>query len=99
MITAIQGTIAVIAPLVLMLAPPASGKMLVVPLSGQGSGGVVRAALSGGARLIGAGPLPGSMVVFGNRGRIAGAGAFGWTVVLAAPPAGCSDATTAGAAA
>lgn len=67
--------------------PPASGSMLLVPLGSDG-GATVQGALAGGAALVGAGPFPGSLVVVGDRARIAPRVAWN-TVIMAAPPAGC----------
>ena len=67
--------------------PPASGSMLLVPL-GSDDGAIVQGALAGGAALLGAGPFPGSLVVVGDRARIAPRVAWN-TVIMAAPPAGC----------
>ena len=68
--------------------PPASGAMLLVPL-GQDGGAAVRGALAARAALLGVGPFPGSLVVVGDRTRIARQVAWN-IVILAAPPAGCS---------
>ena len=74
--------------------PPASGSMLLVPLGSDG-GATVRGALAGGAALLGAGPFPGSLVVVGDRARIAPRVAWN-TVIMAAPPAGCGPSGGAG---
>lgn len=69
-------------------APPAQGAMLLVPVGGSG-GGIVNAAVSNGARLLGPGPLPGSIVVSGSRARILPAAlAAGAFVTLGTDP-GC----------
>ncbi len=68
--------------------PPASGAMLLLPL-GHDGGAAVQGALAGRAALLGAGPFPGSLVVVGDRARIANHVAWN-IVILAAPPAGCS---------
>ncbi|MEN2749305.1 hypothetical protein [Sphingomonas sp. T9W2] len=51
--------------------PPVSGRMLLVALDGSSRSDVARTALAGGAALLRAGVLPGSMVVSGNRADIA----------------------------
>lgn len=56
---------ATVAVLALVAVPPASGPMLVVSL-----GGSATAALVGGARLVGRGPLPGSLVIAGERATL-----------------------------
>jgi hypothetical protein len=72
---------------VLTMWPPASGSMLVVPLV-QDGGAAMQGALAGGAALLGTGPFPGSLVVVGDRARIAPRVAWN-VVIMAAPPAGC----------
>ena len=74
--------------------PPESGSMLLVPL-GQDGGAAVQGALAGGAALLGAGPFPGSLVVVGDRARIAPRVAWN-IVIMAAPPAGCGVDSGAG---
>lgn len=73
----------------LMLWPPVSGAMLVVPLGGGDPGLIARIALAGGAVLLEAGPLPGSMIVVGDRARIATRLTSWRIIIVAAPPAGC----------
>ena len=51
--------------------PPASGRMLLMAIDGSSRNEVAKLALSGGASLLRAGTLPGSMVVSGNRADIA----------------------------
>lgn len=53
------------------LAPPAHGALLAVPLSGEPMGRIVDVALAHGATIAGAGPLPGSVVLRGDRARLA----------------------------
>ncbi len=50
--------------------PPASGRMLLVSLDGSSRSEVAKIALAGGAALLRAGALPGSMVITGNRADI-----------------------------
>lgn len=54
-----------VALLVLAAAPPARGMMLVVPV-----GGSATVALAGGARFVSGGPLPGTIVVNGDRATL-----------------------------
>lgn len=77
-----------IATAMLAVAPPASGAMLLVPLAATG-GDVVNLALARGARLLGAGPLPGSIVVTGRRDALAGAMLRHGTLTVAASPLLC----------
>ena len=71
--------------------PPVSGRMLLIPLTGADRNATTVVALAGGARLVGAGPLPGSMVIVGDRARIMRQGQRGRFAAMAAPPAGCGD--------
>lgn len=72
----------------LALAPPQAGAMLLVPLAADG-GAVVAAAVGAGARLIGAGPLPGSIVVQAERTAILPTMLRAGALVTAASPAAC----------
>ncbi len=72
----------------LAFAPPASGRMLLIPLSADAAARLVPSVIARGGRLIGPGPLPRSYVFVGDRARIAGSLRDG-VVALAAPPAGC----------
>lgn len=72
----------------LALAPPAAGAMLLVPL-GPDAQGVVAAAVGAGARLIGAGPLPGSIVVDAERAALLPVMLRSGALVTAASPAAC----------
>ena len=80
----------------LAFAPPASGRMLLVPLTADAAHRLIPAAVAHGALLIGPGPLPASYIVIGERARIVAQG----VVPIAAPAAGCGTATrsTVGAA-
>ena len=77
---------------VLALAPPAEGRMLLVPLAGH-SGGMIAAAARQGARLVATGPLPASIVVEGDRARLAAPMRAAGVLLLAAPAAGCTPAS------
>ena len=81
--------------LVVALAPPASGRILLVPLARTDASHVAARALSGGALLLGSGPLAGSLVVVGDRSAIAASVAGGHVLMLAAPLAGCSEGAVA----
>jgi hypothetical protein len=86
---AVHGTVAVAALVVLALWPPVSGDLLLVPLDGSNAGTVASAAVAGGASLLGAGPLPGSLVVRGDR-RVIARDSRWWTLaIVAAPPTSC----------
>lgn len=77
---------ALLAPVALVLAPPAVGAMLLVPL---GQVNAVVYARDHGALLLGAGAIPGSIVVSGKRARLLANPARTGMLVLAATPAGC----------
>ena len=74
----------------LALTPPARGPILILSLSGD-AGAPVRVALAHGARLLGPGPLPGSMVVVGERAALSPAARDAGLLLLAAPFAGCGE--------
>jgi hypothetical protein len=85
--------IAVIASLLglLALAPPRHGVLWLVDPSGN-AGPSIQIALSHGARLLGTGPLPGSIIVVGDRAALGRAVRAAGIVMLAAPFAGCGPA-------
>ncbi|WP_240500113.1 hypothetical protein [Sphingomonas montana] len=91
----IQGAIAVIAVLGLTMWPPAAGAMLLVPLGTGDANMAAKMALAGKAVLIGMGPFPGSLVVSGDRSRIADQVPYWKVLILAAPPAACGSAVGA----
>ncbi|MFD1786869.1 hypothetical protein ACFSC3_04715 [Sphingomonas floccifaciens] len=68
--------------------PPQRGAMLMIPLSGHAAT-AVDVALAGHASLIGMGPLPGSMVVLGDRAMLGGPALDRGILLLAAPRAIC----------
>ena len=78
---------ATVAVLALVAVPPASGPMLVVPI-----GGSANAALVGGARLVGHGPLAGSLVVDGDRATLLPHLWRHGALALAVPAFGCGGA-------
>jgi hypothetical protein len=71
------------------LAPPAEGELLLVPLAGQSADSVTVWATRAGARIIGRGPLPGSLAVEARTSALAGAALRHATLITAAPPAAC----------
>jgi hypothetical protein len=85
-LTTFQLTLGALALLAVAFAPPAQGRMLLVPLDGE----PVRVAALGGMRVtpLLAGPLPGSLVVEGERGPMSALWSQG-VLVLAAPEAIC----------
>jgi hypothetical protein len=83
-----QLALAMLALLVVAFAPPAQGRMLLVPLDGEP---LSRATIAGlQATPLAPGPLPGSWVVDGNRDLLSGLWAQR-VLVLAAPAALCAS--------
>lgn len=84
----VQLVLAMLALLVVAFTPPTRGRMLLVPLDGRP---VSRAGIEGAAATpLKAGPLPGSWVVEGDRGRLSSLWAQK-VMVLAAPAALCGS--------
>lgn len=69
-------------------APPASGRMLLVPVGMAARQRVIQTAIAHDARLIAPGRM-GSIVVFGQRARLLAPLLAQGIVVLAGPPAEC----------
>lgn len=81
--------------LIVILAPPVSGRMMLVPIGSPNAGSVATDALNGGALLLGAGPVSGSIIVLGDRSALQRAIAGRRVLILAAPPGGCGSEATA----
>ena len=75
----------------LLLMPPKNGRMLLVPLSPTAEHGMIKLAIEQGALLVGPGPVPGSFVVQGERGRLWSAMTHAGIVATAAPSGGCGS--------
>ena len=86
-----QAAAAAAAMLALPMWPPASGKLLLVPISGGDANDMARIAVDGGAALIGAGPLPGSLVVSGDRATLLAHIPAAAAIVMAAPATACGS--------
>ena len=71
------------------LVPPASGSMLLLPILPGSAAHIATAAVRDGARLAGAGPLAGSVVVVGERASLLGPVSGAGGIILAAPRALC----------
>jgi hypothetical protein len=91
---AVQIVIGAVALGWLLLAPPARGQMLLVPLTHTASEHLPSLALRGKTRLIAAGPLPGSLVVEGRRIDLVSLWRHS-TLVFAVPPGGCRSGASA----
>lgn len=70
-------------------APPAQGRMLLVPLTAAAASSVAVDARGAGAALLGRGPVPGSLVVMGTRDRFAALSLARGILILAAPALLC----------
>ena len=90
-----QTVLCVAAFLLLALWPPQHGPMLLIPLGGT-LATTINIAASGHAALLGPGPFPGSMVIFGDRGRVRVAIGGKAIMLMAATPAGCGSFTADG---
>lgn len=84
-----QATIAIAALCALAFAPPAYGRMLVVPIDGQQVD--QRLILKAHATPLIQGPLPGSWIVEGQRAQLARSFSSKGIIILAAPQAICAD--------
>ena len=71
--------------------PPASGRMLLVPMTQEGRAGLARVAVAHGARLVAAGPWPGSLLVEGRRDALARPLWIAGVIALAARAGGCGE--------
>lgn len=72
--------------------PPASGRLLLVPITDWRDGAAVRLAIRHGASLVDAGPVRGSIVVQGERKTLGAAALAAGMLLLAAPRSGCGSA-------
>lgn len=72
----------------IMLAPPARGALWLIPLTPMAAHRIV-AMIGPETPLIGTGPLPGSLIVQGDRAALSNHLAWRGVLLIAAPPAGC----------
>jgi len=77
----------------LALYPPASGRMILVPVWPGAAAHLAASVIDRGGLLVDGGPLPGSLVVSGERSVIAPFMLAHGVLVLAAPAAGCGTKT------
>ncbi len=73
------------------LAPPARGDILILSLSGERPGEIARWAIAHDAKLIGAGPVPHSLIVRGARGSLFTAALDHTGLLLTGSLAGCGE--------
>ena len=86
-----QGVVVMLALLVAILAPPEEGPMMVIPLDGGRMGHTISWASGNGTAFMGAGPLPGSILVDGKRERITQAAGHHNSLVIKAPAIFCGS--------
>ena len=77
-----------------ILAPPATGSILLLPLGNSSSGAMLHQAFASGARLEGAGPVAGSFIVRGDRARLSSAMRESHVLMIAASPILCGKKKT-----
>lgn len=87
----VQGAVVTLALLAAMLAPPEEGPMMVIPLDGEGMGQTISWASGNGAALIGTGPLPSSILVYGKRKQVTEAAWHHNGLVIKAPAIFCGS--------
>ncbi len=75
----------------MIAAPPASGRMLLLPLDGGGRDELARVATDAGAALVDVGPIQDSLIVSGSRSALLGAMMRGRMLVLRATAGGCDS--------
>jgi hypothetical protein len=75
----------------LVAAPPEKGRMMLVPLTTDAAHGMVAMAIDRGASLVARGPLPGSIIVNGDRAILLRALLRQGVALVAAPVAGCGQ--------
>ncbi|HUD91977.1 hypothetical protein [Sphingobium sp.] len=71
--------------------PPASGRMLLVPMTEQGRAGLASVAITHGALLVAAGPWAGSLLVEGERERLAAPLLHAGVLAISARAGGCGE--------
>ncbi|GEM_PF-1590680 len=80
-----------LAPGLLVFAPPATGAMLLVPLYPANAASVEDAARAAGGTLIGVGPLPRSRFVAGERARLLPAALRRGMILVSVSPRICGE--------
>jgi hypothetical protein len=90
-ILAKQMLLAAGALIALLLMPPKNGRMLLFPHSSAAEHGMIKLAIEQGALLVGPGPVRGSFVVQGERGRLWSSMLHAGVVATAAPNSGCGS--------
>lgn len=80
----LQAGLAITALATVELTPPQDGPMMLISTTGMPQGEILNLALRTGAAPLAAGPIPGSIIVRGERGPIARAAVPAGVLVLAA---------------
>lgn len=73
--------------ILLTFAPPANGRMLLIPIGHAEN--LISQALASGAQVVARGPVEGSLILEGTRSRLIDALGWGNVLILAAPQSGC----------
>ena len=75
----------------LAVAPPARGALLILPLGGYSQAELTTLALAHGASLLGRGPMASSLIVYGERDRLVWPLVRAGVLTLNAGAAGCGS--------
>jgi hypothetical protein len=75
------------------LYPPERGAMLLVPLNAEAGNGMAARAIAGGAAILARGPIERTLVVRGDRARLAAELSGSGVLMLAAPEVLCGRVT------
>lgn len=89
LILIMQAVVALAGAAWLFVVPPAEGMMMLVPLGRQAARSLPALALRGDVRLVGTGPVPGSLLVWAERSTMARRLLPHGVLILASPPGGC----------
>ena len=73
----------------LAFAPPSQGQMLLVPMTEAAAAALPRLATANESRIVGRGPVAGSLVIEGRRAALFMAALSSAMLVIAAPQVGC----------
>ena len=87
----VQGAVVTLALLAAILAPPEEGPMMVIPLDGGRMAQTMAWASGDGSALLGIGPLPGSVLVYGKRKQVTQAAWQHNSIVVKAPAIFCGS--------
>ncbi|MET0137049.1 MAG: hypothetical protein ABW048_04575 [Sphingobium sp.] len=88
-----QAMLVLVAVSGMVAAPPARGRMLLLPLDGASRDALARIAVNAGAALVDTGPFGRGLVVSGERSALMGAALRAHMLVLRATSGGCDNRT------